>query len=155
MKALRSIVIACVGVMAIFAAAYAAGPGWKGSCGWGMGTEYNRMYNPNSVVTFSGEVAKVERMEDIKGMKGMGPGIHIRVVGDDPCSMASIHLGPAWYIENQDTEVKVGDKVTVTGSKVEIGGETVVIARELKKGDETLMLRDEAGNPYWAGWRKR
>jgi len=151
----RVAALAMFGVALVFSTAFAAGPGMKGSCGWGMGTPYNRMYNPNSVVSFSGEVAKVEMVENIKGMKGMGPGIHMMVKGDDPCSMAPIHLGPAWYIENQDTEINVGDKVTVTGSKVEMGGEDVIIAKEVKKGGETLMLRDDAGNPYWAGWRRK
>jgi hypothetical protein len=67
----------------------------------------------------------------------------------------SVHLGPAWYIENQDMSVKTGDKVEVKGSKVEIGGKPVIIGAEVKKGEDTLILRDESGVPLWSGWRRR
>ena len=66
-----------------------------------------------------------------------------------------VHLGPAWYIENQEMVVTAGDKVEVKGSKVDIGGKPAIIAAELTKGDETMVLRDGAGVPVWAGWRRR
>ena len=86
-------------------------------------------------------------------VKGMSYGIHIilkTATGD-----IDVHLGPAWYIDNQDVSVKKGDTVEVKGSKVTVGGKPAIIAAEVKKGDETLMLRDEAGFPYWSGWRRR
>jgi hypothetical protein len=44
--------------------------------------------------------------------------------------------------------------VEVKGSRVTIAGKPVVIAAEVKKGDETLKLRDDNGIPAWAGWRR-
>jgi hypothetical protein len=44
-----------------------------------------------------------------------------------------------------------GDAITVTGSKVKMGGQDVVIAREIKKGDQVLTLRDARGFPLWYG----
>ena len=37
------------------------GPGmmWRGSGGWGPGSPYNRMYDPKTVETVTGEVASV------------------------------------------------------------------------------------------------
>ncbi len=125
-----------------------AGPR-MGMGGWGTGTKYGRMYNTQTVETVSGEVVKVEK---IKPMKGMSYGIHLFLKtekGDIP-----VHLGPAWYINNQDMEVAVGDKVEVKGSRVEFSGKPAIIAAEVKKGDETLKLRDENGFPVWAGWRR-
>lgn len=152
MRALRLSLFAALGIFVMVAAALAAGPDWKSSCGWDMSSDYNRMYDPKTVVKFSGEVAKVDK---VPSRKGMGEGVHILIKADDPCSMAPVHLGPAWYIENQDTKIKEGDKVTVTGSKVKMDGETIIIAKSLDKGDKTLMLRDDAGTPYWSGWRKK
>ncbi len=125
-----------------------AGPG-MGMGGWGAGTKYGKLYNTQTVETVSGEVVKVDK---IKPMKGMSYGIHIVLKtekGDIP-----VHLGPAWYINNQDMEVAAGDKVEVKGSRVEFGGKPVIIAAEVKKGDETLKLRDDDGLPMWAGWRR-
>ena len=121
-----------------------------GMGGWGSGTKYGRMYNPQTVETISGEVVKVEK---ITPMKGMSNGIHILVKTDT--GEISVHLGPSWYIDKQDTKIAVGDKVEVKGSKVEYSGKPAIIAAEVQKGDEVLKLRDDNGYPAWAGWRKR
>ncbi len=125
-----------------------AGPG-MGMGGWGAGTKYGRLYNTQTVETVSGEVVKVDK---IKPMKGMSYGIHLVLKTDK--GEFPVHLGPAWYINNQDMEVAAGDKVEVKGSKVEIGGKPTIIAAEVKKGDDTLKLRDDNGYPMWAGWRR-
>ncbi len=152
MKALK-LVLACAVVLSMGMAvvSYAQSPGMgRGGGGWGMNSKYGRMYNPQTVETISGEVVKVDK---VMPMRGMSNGIHLLVKTDK--GDVSVHLGPAWYIDRQDTSIKVGDKVDVKGSKVEIAGKPVVIAAEVKKGDETLVLRDEAGIPLWSGWRRR
>jgi hypothetical protein len=75
------------------------GPGmmWRGSGGWGPGSQYNRMYDPKAVETITGEVTSVDRITPVKGMSG---GIHMNVKTDK--ETISVHLGPAWYLENQD-----------------------------------------------------
>ena len=60
----------------------------------------------------------------------------------------SVHLGPSWYMENQDVKLEPKDKVEVKGSRITFGGKPAIIATEVKKGDE-------AGYPVWAGWRRR
>jgi len=120
-----------------------------GMGGWGGGTKYGRMYNAQTVETVSGEVVKVDK---IKPMKGMSYGIHLLLKTEK--GEISVHLGPAWYINNQDMAVAAGDKVEVKGSRVEFGGKPAIIAAEVKKGDETLKLRDDDGFPMWAGWRR-
>jgi hypothetical protein len=47
-----------------------------------------------------------------------------------------------------------GDKIEVKGSRVTISGKPAIIAAEVKKGDTILVLRDSAGIPAWAGWRR-
>ena len=65
-----------------------------------------------------------------------------------------VHLGPAWYVENQDTRIAKGDRVEVEGSRVTLGGSPVILAARVHKGDQVLQLRDETGFPVWAGWRR-
>jgi uncharacterized secreted protein with C-terminal beta-propeller domain len=123
---------------------------WRGSGSWGMGTPYGKMYNPKTVETISGEVVSVDK---ITPMRGMSYGIHMTVKTDK--ETVSVHLGPAWYIENQDIKIEPKDKIEVKGSRITFQGKPAIIAAEVKKGDEILKLRDENGFPYWSGWRRR
>jgi hypothetical protein len=132
------------------AAAAEGGMAWKGGGGWGPGTSYARMYSPQSIETVTGEVLSVERITPVKGMSY---GIHIMVKTDR--ETISIHLGPAWYIENQDVKIAPGDRVEVKGSRITFEGKPALIAAEVKNGDQVLTLRDADGFPLWSGWRRK
>jgi len=126
------------------------GMGWKGSGGWGMGTAYGKMYNLSTVETISGEVISVDK---ITPTKGMSYGIHMTVKTDK--ETISVHMGPGWFIENQDIKIEPKEKVEVKGSRITFEGKPALIAAEVKKGDEILKLRDDNGFPAWSGWRRR
>ena len=126
-----------------------AAPAGRGSGGWGLGSAYQRMYNPATVESVSGEVISVNKMTP---SKGMGAGIHLRLKTDQ--ETVAIHLGPAWYIDRLDARIEKGDAIEVKGSRVTVDGKSVIIAAEVKKGAATLKLRDANGIPAWAGWRK-
>ena len=121
-----------------------------GSSGWGMGSDYNRIYDPATVETVTGEVVRVDK---IVPARGISYGIHLTLKTDT--GTVSIHVGPAWYIENQDTKIAVRDRIEVKGSRVSFQGKPAVIAAEIRKGDEVLTLRDSLGFPLWSGWRRR
>ena len=123
---------------------------WKGSGGWGSGRPYARMYNPQTVETITGEIVSIDR---ITPMKGMSYGVHIVVKTDK--ETLPVHLGPVWYIENQDVKILLKDKIEVKGSRITFEGKTTLIAAEVKKGDDVLTLRDTNGFPVWSGWRRR
>jgi hypothetical protein len=122
---------------------------WRGSGGWGPGSQYGGMYNPNTVETITGEVVKIEQLTP---MKVMSYGVHLVVKTQK--ETVDVHLGPAWYIENQDVKITAGDKIEIKGSRITFQGKPVIIATEVKKGEEILKLRDEKGFPVWAGWRR-
>jgi hypothetical protein len=123
---------------------------WKGGGGWGMGSQYGKMYDPKTVETISGEV---ERVELITPMKGMSHGVHLQVKTEK--ETLTVHLGPSWYLENQDVKILPKDKVEIKGSRITFNEKPTIIAAEVKKGDEVLKLRDESGIPVWSGWRRR
>jgi hypothetical protein len=52
-------------------------------------------------------------------------------------------------------KIAAKNKVEVKGSRITFGGKPVIIAAEVKKGDEVLKLRDDAGFPVWIAWRRR
>jgi len=129
--------------------AMAAWKGYRGSGGWGMGSQYQRMFNQSTVETLTGTIESVDK---ITPMKGMYYGIHVVLKTDK--ETITVHLGPGWYIERLDTKINKGDSVEVKGSRVTFAGKPAIIASEMKKGDSVLVLRDEAGIPMWAGWRR-
>jgi hypothetical protein len=107
------------------------------------------MYDVKTVETVRGEVMTVDR---ITPMHGMSASVHLVVKTDK--GNVSVHLGPQWYLENQDVKIEPKDKLEITGSRVTVQGQPAIIAAEVKKGDEVLKLRDESGKPVWAGWRR-
>jgi len=128
---------------------FAQGMKWRGSGGWGPGDAYSRLYDPKTVETVTGEVVKVDRIVPMRGMSG---GVHLVVKTDK--GDVSVHLGPQWYLENQDVKIEPKDRVEIKGSRITVQGKPALIAAEVKKGDEVLRLRDDAGVPMWAGWRR-
>ena len=141
-------VIFILSLLLVSGSSAGSGMKWRGSSGWGMGSQYSRMYDPKTVETITGEVVHVDKLTP---MKGMSYGVHLAVKTDS--ETVSIHLGPGWYIENQDTKIEPKDKVEIKGSRITFQGKPALIAVEVKKGEETLKLRDEKGVPFWSGWR--
>jgi len=138
------LMVACT--TTVFAASWRGG---RGSGGWGMGSAYQRMFNPATVETVSGEVISVDR---ITPMKGMGSGIHLQLKSSK--ATITVHLGPSWFMERLDDRIEKGDAIEVKGSHVTLAGKPVIIASEVKKGDALLKLRDDSGIPVWSGWRR-
>jgi hypothetical protein len=85
----------------------------------------------------------------------MQPGMAI-LLDTQTRGQVHVHLGPVWYLERQEFELKPGDEVQVKGMcEPAKGGKTEVVAYELIKGDYVLWLRDAQGRPNWEAWRQR
>ena len=117
---------------------------------WGYGNRYGgRMYNTKTVETIKGKVLSVDKFIPARGMSH---GVHLQVQTQK--DIVNVHLGPAWYIQNQDIVIKPEDKIEIKGSKINNAYEPAIIAAEVKKGNMTLVLRSEDGFPVWNGWRR-
>ncbi|MGZ4787453.1 MAG: hypothetical protein ACXVZV_01045 [Terriglobales bacterium] len=67
-----------------------------------------------------------------------------------------ICLCPKKFLESMDTAFDKGDEVEITGSKVkESEDKTIILAREVTKGQNTLVLRDKHGEPVWTWMEKK
>ena len=60
-----------------------------------------------------------------------------------------IYLCPKSFLDDMGANFAKGDEVTVTGSKIKQDGADLILAREVVKGTDTLMLRDDKGKPVW------
>ncbi len=100
----------------------------------------------------SGKVVRVftETLAD-----SMQPGMAFLL---DTTNRGQVHvrLGPVWYLERQEFELKPGDEVQVKGMcEKERDGRLQVVAFQVTQKDYVLNLRDDQGRPNWEAWRKR
>ena len=92
---------------------------------------------------------KVDSVDEIApgDCSGCYDGIHLRATCDGDAW--DIHLGPATFVQSKKFPLAKGDEVDVTGSRVSYDGGTSLIAREVRKGEAVLELRDAKGKPLW------
>jgi hypothetical protein len=136
--------------------------GMGGTGGWGMTSPYNRMYNAATAETLRGVVVSVDSFSTMGAMGGahpmppmprMQPGILAMVKTDK--ETIPVHLGPAWFIENQDTRIVARDSVEVIGSRITFHEKPAIMASEITRGLLDLRLRDNKGTPVWCAWRRQ
>ncbi|MNY15566.1 hypothetical protein D3C86_1487870 [compost metagenome] len=108
-----------------------------------------RQYDPATETTLTGTVTAIERPTSRRG----GGGVHVMV--KSPNETISVHLGPAWFLDEQQMAVKVGDAISVKGSRISSAGKPAIVAASVTAGGRTLVLRDSAGRPVWAGQQPR
>ena len=118
--------------------------------GWGMDTPYGRLYDPAKEQTISGQVMSIETSAP---MSGMASGMQMLVQTDDGKS-TRVQVGPVWYLERQDLDMKENTHVQVTGARAEIDGQPVLMAREVQFDGQVLTLRDAQGMPMWSSLRR-
>ncbi len=133
-------VIAWTGIAAltISAAVVLAQP--PASAGQGM-----PRYDKTTETTLAGTV------EEVQSHQGRGGGTGTHLLLKTETGTIDVHVGPTNWLAGQKYEFATGDRLEVLGSKVTIDGVDGFIAREIKKGDVKMVLRDAAGIPYWSG----
>lgn len=107
-------------------------------------------YNPATETTVTGTVESVTNVPS--GHRG-GGGLHLVVTAAS--GPIEVHVGPSSFVASKNVTFAKGDILTVVGSKVMMSGEDVLIAREIRKGDQVLTLRDAKGFPLWSGRGRR
>jgi len=109
-----------------------------------------RHYDPQKVVTIQGQVEKVETISRQGRRAGGEYQMQVVYLKTDQGTMP-VHLGPSQFLEQQQLAPKVGDTMTVTGSKLTTGKGDLILAAEVKSGGKTITLRDAQGVPVWRG----
>lgn len=60
-----------------------------------------------------------------------------------------IYLCPKTFMDDMGITFAKGEEVAFTGSKVSAGGSDVILAKQIVKGQDTLVFRDDKGKPVW------
>jgi hypothetical protein len=103
-----------------------------------------RPYDRTTVQTITGTVTNVDRLPGRRG------NVFVQLNVKTASETIGVFLGPERYVEQQPTKIKAGDAVTVTGSRIRFRQRPLVLAAEVKKGAETLALRDaKSGTVKW------
>ena len=101
-------------------------------------------YDVATETTLKGTIAEVKQIETDKG----DPAIHLLLQAGD--QVLEVYLCPNAFLKEMEMGFAQGDQIQVTGSKVKVNDTEVVLAREVSKGNDTLVLRDKKGAPVWA-----
>ncbi len=116
---------------------------------WSGEGVHGKAFNPSTVKTITGTVESVGSFKPEGAPAGATGGLRLRVKTSDGQTM-TIYAGPVAFAEQKNFFVMPGDQITITGSETKIRGRSVLLASELKKGDQTLQLRDKSGKPLWS-----
>jgi hypothetical protein len=105
-------------------------------------------YDPHTETKMKGTVEEV-KLPPKESEKEI---LHLLVKnGTEP---VDVYLCPKSFLEEMGVGFSKGDEIAVTGSKVKQDGADLVLAREVVKGNDTLVLRDDKGNPVW-NWQRK
>jgi hypothetical protein len=133
---LRSTALVAAGVVAVVTLSADAQPRRGRSA-------FEAPYNPRTEVTLKGTIHEVKQMPDVETVT------HVLFHTSDHRSH-EVHVGPTSWLGRQAMTFQVGDEIEVTGSHVMYGGADVIVARQIRKGDQTLTLRDTQGVSRWS-----
>jgi hypothetical protein len=142
MKQLRTALFAVIIILAAAVSSYAVDDGWA------PGSAYNSQFDPDTVETLGGVMVSM----DVFRPRGMDPGVRIVLETDE--ETVPVHLGPVWYMNRLKREIAPGDRIEVTGSRIDYGGKPAIMAAQIRKGAKSLKLRDEEGVPVWESGKK-
>ena len=98
-------------------------------------------YDVAAEVTVRGEVTEIHESK----VATDHPGLHLILKNED--ETVEIHACPVRFLNELEFTIAVGDKLVVIGSRPRKGA--VIVAREITKGQLSLILRDKNGVPNW------
>jgi hypothetical protein len=106
-------------------------------------------YDPKTESTIRGTVEEVKHYPSQRGGR-TGEHVVLKTEG----GMVDVHLGPTDYWEKNGFSLAKSDSIEVIGSRVKVGDAEVFLAREVKKGDKSVTLRNAQGIPAWSRGRR-
>ena len=106
---------------------------------------YSKLYNPNTVEQVKGEVVSLE-----KTISGNGRTYCQTLTLKTEKGRVWVILKPENFTPPTNLSLRPKDQLEITGSRITLPGKTALIAARVKKGSDTMILRDLTGRPAWA-----
>jgi len=98
-------------------------------------------YNPETETKMKGVV------EELK-LPPKGSEIAYLLVKDGTDTL-DVYLCPKSFLDDMGVTFNKGAEIALIGSKVKDNGADLILAREVVNGNDTVVLRDDKGNPVW------
>jgi hypothetical protein len=67
----------------------------------------------------------------------------------DGADTLDVYLCPKSFLDDMGVSFSKGAGIALIGSKVKDNGADLILAREVVNGNDTVVLRDDKGNPVW------
>lgn len=93
----------------------------------------------------SGQVTKIT-LETFECFAEPGLALEVNTPAE---GMVHVHLGPLWLLERQESDLRLGDQVTIKAICYNVGGKTRLLAANISRRGHTTQLCDSRGRPYW------
>jgi hypothetical protein len=100
-------------------------------------------YDLHSEAKMKGTVDEVK--EPAKGSEKEAIHLLIKIGADT----TDLYLCPKSFLVDMGLSFAKGDEIALTGSKIKANGAELILVREVVKGNDTLVLRDDKGTPVW------
>ncbi len=102
-------------------------------------------YDATKEVTLKGVVTDVvDRTCPVSG----GMGAHLMLKLNDGSSI-EVHLAPTKFVKSYELVFSKGDQIEVIGSKVTFEDKETIFARQVTRGNDSFVFRDDKGKPVW------
>lgn len=82
-------------------------------------------------------------------LEGQGRAALMHLVLKTATDKVNVYLCPEHFIKDMGIELKAGEEVEVIGSPATDNGVSIILAREIDKGSDAYVLRDDKGVPVW------
>jgi len=99
------------------------------------------LYNPANEVVIKGVVQEVQQFDCPVSEGELGSHMMLKTAE----GVLQVHLAPVRIMQGQKLSFAPGDQVEVLGSKIRLAGENGLIAREVTRGNESIIFRDREG----------
>lgn len=151
-RSIAQVLITFIGIFAVPVAFTQTGAGQDKSQAVHM-----PQYDPTSAVVVEGTVEEVQQTTMPAEQRDQAKGTahsDLRVILKTEDESVTVIVGPPGFVKAKNFTFAKGDEIEVTGSRVKYGDGEAVIARDIKKGNRTLTLRNAKGTPEWSAASK-
>jgi hypothetical protein len=98
-------------------------------------------YNPATEVELKGVVKEVRDFACPESEHGMGAHLMLQTAS----GVIQVHVAPSQLMRSRHLSFAPGEQITVVGSEIRVFDRYDVLAREIRRGNETVVLRDQYG----------
>jgi hypothetical protein len=89
-------------------------------------------------------------VEDVKMPPDGNAKAAVHLLVKNGADTVDVYLCPKSFLDEMGVTFAKGEEISLTGSKVKQGDTDLVLAREVVKGTDSLVLRDDKGKPVWS-----